>query len=332
MPEGALLPQGKVVSLQAAEYSYEDLCRQIEQLQKSYGLSVFSLGSSGFGRDIPCLVLGDADAEKKLLLTGGFWGTQAWSAQLLLKQIETYCISKGEAYKDTTIEKLFENCAVYVVPLVNPDGAELCRRGISSVPKEYRVQVEAVYRDSLLRGLLEEKAGYNAWRANGRGVDVLINFGIGTVESAQIQKQEASRGYPGEPFSSPEAAALVQLCKEQDFSAAAVYGGEGGFVDWSFGQKETFSEKCADELAALTGYTKITNGPTPEVCISVSFAQWFISYFNRPAFSFMMETENTSSAAACWEKMCLVPVLLAWQVLQGGGVEETPADEYDEIA
>ena len=100
-------------------------------------------------------------------------------------------------------------------------------------------------------------------------------------------------------------------------------------MDWFFGQKETFSEKCADELAALTGYTKITNGPTPEVCTSVSFSQWFIAHFNRPAFSFMMETENTSSAAACWEKMCLVPALLAWQVLQG---EKFDANELIDTA
>ena len=220
--DSKLPPAGDIVSLAQMDYSYEEFCRQTEKLEETYALSVFSIGTSVFGREIPCLVLGDIHAEKKLLIIGGFDGTQAWSTRLLMKQLETYCVKKAEMYETVSFGELFESCAVYFVPMVNPDGIELCAGGLASVPSEYKTQVQQIREYSVSVGLLEENAGYEAWQANGAGIDLSINFGIGTVASAQIQKQAASDNYPGEPFSAPEAAALVHLCEEQNFFSAAV--------------------------------------------------------------------------------------------------------------
>lgn len=333
--DSKLPPAGDIVSLAQTDYGYEEFLRQTEKLGETYALSVFSIGTSVFGREIPCLVLGDIHAEKKLLLTGGFDGTQAWSTQLLMKQLETYCVKKTEMYEDVSYGELFESCAVYCIPMVNPDGIELCTRGLASVPKEYKTQVQQIRDYSVSVGLLEEETGYEAWQANGAGVDVFINFGLGTVASAQIQKQAASANYPGDPLSAPEAAALVRLCEEQNFFSAAVYTGAGGLIDWSFGQKDSLAlaEYCADELAALTGYRKIANGPAPDVCTAVSFSNWFISRFDRPAFSLLMGQDTQNSLPQLWKQSCLVPPLLAWQARRGDLTQsvQTPVAEYTEI-
>ena len=334
--DSKLPPAGDIVSLAQMDYSYEEFCRQTEKLEETYALSVFSIGTSVFGREIPCLVLGDIHAEKKLLIIGGLDGTQAWSTRLLMKQLETYCVKKAEMYETVSFGELFESCAVYFVPMVNPDGIELCAGGLASVPSEYKTQVQQIREYSVSVGLLEENAGYEAWQANGAGIDLSINFGIGTVASAQIQKQAASDNYPGEPFSAPEAAALVHLCEEQNFFSAAVYTGPGGLVDWFFGQKDSLAlaEYCADELAALTGYRKIANGPAPDVCTAVSFSNWFISRFDRPAFTLLMGEENMQlSLPRLWKQSCLVPPLLAWRARRGDLTQsvQTPTAEYTEI-
>ena len=333
--DSKLPPAGNVVSLAQTDYSYEEFCRQSKKLEETYGLSVFSIGTSVFGREIPCLVLGEPQAEKKLLIAGGFGGTQAWSAQLLMKQLETYCVKKTEQYEGISYDELFESCAVYCVPMVNPDGIELCAKGLASVPQKYKTQVQQIREYSASVGLLEEKAGYAAWQANGAGVDIFMNFGTGTVESAQIQKRAASANNPGEPFSTPEAAALVRLCEQQNFFSAAVYTEGSGLIDWFFGQKDSLAlaECCAEELAILTGYEKIANGPSSEICTAVSFSNWFISRFDKPAFSILMGQEN-SSLPQLWKQNCLIPSLLAWQACRGDLMQPTytPTAEYTEIA
>lgn len=334
----SLVPAGDIVSLKDTTYGYEVFRRQAEQLKEKYTdiVSLYSIGQSVYGREILCLVLGNAQAENKLLLAGAIRGTQYWTTQLLMKQIETYCENLSEAYEGVSYREIFQNCAVYFVPMVNPDGVEICFNGLKSVPQTYQAQIEEIYEYSLQVGLLTKETGYKHWKANGQGIDIGINFGVGTVESAAIQKQAASENYPGEPLCTPEAAAIAQLCEEQNFSAAAVYTEEGNLIDWAFGQKESFkeSERYADALAELTGYTKIANGPTPEVCTSVSLTGWFISQFDKPAFAILMgKNSEQLSLSKIWSENCLVPILLAWQ-LQQQEIEkpvQTPTAEYNEI-
>ena len=55
----------------------------------------------------------------------------------------------------------------WLIPLANPDGCLLSERGLSSAPKEYR--------DGLL-ALNRNNPDFSLWKANGRGVDLNVNF------------------------------------------------------------------------------------------------------------------------------------------------------------
>lgn len=62
------------------------------------------------------------------------------------------------------------------VPMVNPDGVELCKRGVTSAPKNVR--------KSLLR--LNGSDDFRAWKANGRAVDLNVNFDAGFGKGEKI--------------------------------------------------------------------------------------------------------------------------------------------------
>ncbi len=301
------------------EYDFDTFIANANTLKNKFSanLAVTTIGTSEFGREIVCLQLGSANAKNKILMVAGVKGSEYGSSLIMMKQIETYLTNYKATYNKKTYEDIFNSCCIYFVPMLNPDGVELSIKSLESVPADKQAGVKAIFDASAKAGLIS--SDYTHWEANGTGIDVSINFGAGTVSSANIQTVPSSKNYPGEAFASKEAAAIKNLCEQNEFLLATVYSGSGNFVDWSFGQEnDVVPQIYANLTSKQTGYTKLSNGPTPAECLSVSLSQWFISAYNKAGMTLMVGSGDSTPYTLddlnkMWDSLSVLPLELALQ-------------------
>ena len=115
--------------------------------------------------------------------------------------------------------------SVWFVPLANPDGALLSQKGLSSAPKASRAELLA------LNGGGKD---FSLWKANGRGVDLNVNFAARWGGGKSNVFAPGGENYVGaKPFSEPETQALKDLIDEikPTFTYALHNSGFGG-VYW----------------------------------------------------------------------------------------------------
>lgn len=228
-------------------YEYETMEKEIRNLLQIYQGKVWidSLGKSFDNREIYRIIVGNKDAERKLLFTGTIHGREYMTARLLVKQTEYFlqniCKNRVENY----------DVAVHVIPMVNPDGVALCHRGINGIRNK-----------KLKEKLLEMKEeDFMKWKSNARGVDLNRNFAA-FWEEYQCEKQEpSSEQYKGEcPESEVETKFLTKLTRKEKFQATISYHSSGEVVYWDFGQQGKLREdtkKLAKIIGDTTGYELI---------------------------------------------------------------------------
>lgn len=186
--------------------------------------SVHVLGRSLLGREIPIVRLGRG--ERCVLYVGAQCGTEQETAGLLLTFIKDYIACYHRAARQYTypMESLFEERSIYVVPMLNPDGAAYVSRGIGQ-------------ENPLRERVLAQNGGEDlrAWCGNARGVRLDLNYhaGFGTG------------GACGEyPESEPEVAALCRFLRRE-------HEGLLGVLDLHLGGEEIRCS-CEDNLSAKT--------------------------------------------------------------------------------
>ncbi len=302
------IPMPTVSNANMAKYTYDALSKDIAALSAKYSIESEVIGKTKYSRDIFCIKLGNESAKNKILLIAGACGSEYGNSLLMMKQIETYLTDTSRKYAGMTYDEILGKCRIYFVPMLNLDGIEININGTSN----FDASLQSLVDSSVKAGYISDTSG---WEANSDGIDVSINFGRGTVTSDIIRNIPCSSGYCGAPFASAEAAAIRELCATEGFKTVAVYDGNGELIDWSFGQikSNSISRQLAEKLASLTGYTVLSNGPDKDMCISVNAPQWFISEYDLPAFTVMtgISANGSISPADAWNKLALVPILLA---------------------
>lgn len=326
-PEGSgetIEPAGDVTTLEDENYTYEKFLADAQTITAKYPSQVQMgvFGKSAFNRELLYFAIGDKAAEKKILVVAGIFGTESAFSLLATKQIETYLENLTNTYKDKSYQQILNSCRIYFVPMLNPDGISIAQKGLESVPADKKANVEAIYSSSVTKGLLNSEKGYSQWKANGLGVDLSMNFGIGNVASNSVQDAAASKGYPEYALSSPEANAISGLIQTNAIDSVVVYNGVGNIIDWQFGQTEKSIQQSLDvanALAALTGFSRVdVGGPTKNNFITMGIKDWFIANFDKPAFTLSLgnPTDNISlnqeELRAVWNVASLVPISLAW--------------------
>ena len=164
--------------------------------------------------------------------------------------------------------------SLWVLPLINPDGALLSEKGLSTAPNERK--------ETLLA--LNGKDDFSLWKANGRGVDLNVNFPAKWGEGKKNTRVAGAENYIGKkPFSESESYAL-QIFTEQikpDYTVS--YHTKGEEIYWWFFQDEArllHDEKLALVLSKATGY------PLKRAEGSVGgYKDWCISKFHIPSFT-----------------------------------------------
>lgn len=210
------------------DYSYDNLQSDINLIATKYVGKVTKelVGKSVLNREINALILGNKNGANKLLVFSGHHAREQHMASLILKQIELYCENWDNKVNGELLSDIFKNSAIFFIPCINPDGLELCRVGINSVPSsetERISQIKLALETKIRNGLLLNKdvnkdwdlyssVVWNGevgtlpnytfrnedmfmWKANANGVDLHYNC-WGSENEEVIKSYAISSGFP----------------------------------------------------------------------------------------------------------------------------------------
>jgi len=121
-----------------------------EKLRKQ--IKCFSIGKSEEGKNIYCFEVGKGD--KSIVVQGGIHAREYITSFLILEMIEY-------------LNKFEHNIKIYFIPLVNPDGFNICINGIKNLRNKKR--------KDLIQSLLKFENKKN-FKANANGIDLNTNF------------------------------------------------------------------------------------------------------------------------------------------------------------
>lgn len=164
----------------------------------------------------------------------------------------------------------------WFVPLTDPDGAMLSEVGLDSVER-------ACEREKLLL-LNGGKTDFSLWKANGRGVDLNVNFDAEWGKGVKNILTPGAENYIGEkPFSEPETQALKGFTERINPDYTVSYHTKGEEIYWYFYQPLRFcarDKRLAEALVAETGYSvAYAKGSAG------GYKDWCIKRFGIPSFT-----------------------------------------------
>ena len=233
-----------------------DIYQKITLVYQKYHKEKRIIGKSLFGRNIYALKVGNGSPVG--VCQYAIHGREYITAELALIHLK-----KG----------VFKG-SLWLIPLSNPDGALLSQTGVQSVPKAKR------------KNLLSINNGedFSLWKANGRGVDINVNFAAEWGKGIRNIRFPSSENYIGEkPFSEPETIALKNFTQDVAPDYTVSYHTKGEEIYWYFSQSTRTcirDKMLAEVLSGATGY------PLKKTYGSVGgYKDWCIQTLKIPAFT-----------------------------------------------
>lgn len=243
-------------------------------------ISASYIGSSLAGRPIPLITLGSEKAATSVLYVGCHHGMEWITTDMLLNFAEDYAAAycQNGSICGIKLRRLYESVCIYLVPMLNPDGAEL--------------QIHGKDQKNPLTERLSKMSGgdFSHWQANGRGVDLNHNYNALFDEYKLLEKAEGIFGgsptrYSGEyPESEPETGSLCNFIRfSGKISMIMTLHSQGEEIYYTSGGKiPPDGERIARTLSRLSGYELAK----PEGMASYGgLTDWFIREFDLPSFT-----------------------------------------------
>lgn len=240
-----------------------------------------SIGMSVMGNAIPYIKIGNGPTE--VAYNASFHANENITTPVLLKFAEQLLKAyvSEEPYEGVSVQHLFEEFTLYLVPLVNPDGVDLVN-GLINQGQFYRDAVRIAY-------AYPNIAFPQGWKANIRGVDLNLQFPAGWEEAKKIKYEEgytkpAPRDYVGPmPLSEPESVAMYQFTKMHDFALILAYHTQGEVIYWRYLNYEPeYAYRIAQYFASVSGYAV---EETPDKSGYAGYKDWFILEYDRPGYT-----------------------------------------------
>jgi len=238
------------------------------------------IGSSTLGKPIWSITVGNG--PRKVLFTAAHHANE-WLTALILQRFArelAQAIAQDTELSGVSARALSEAVTVHMVPLVNPDGADLLNGALSDG------QVEAA------RKLAEQYPAIpfpDGWKADIAGVDLNLQYPAGWLQARQIKFSQGftrpgPRDYVGRaPLTQPEAAALAAYTVEVDPALVLAFHSQGQVIYWQFdGIEVPGARELGEALAAASGYLL---DDTPYESSFAGYKDWFIKYFRRPGYT-----------------------------------------------
>ena len=244
-------------------YTYQRMEADIQLLKARYeGVTVDSIGTTVDGRNMYRIVIGNPNADKKMLVLASIHAREYITTPLVMRQIQEMLDRKANG------ETALNEVCLQFVPMANPDGVELSQRALNGLPKASSKQsVRRIIESWSDWGLLENQDKYNwylnKWKNNVNGVDLNHNFPTpGWAQLNDNRGKASSEFYKGPSAASePETQAIIKLVNEQKFSQVLNYHAQGQIIYWSqmHAAKEVLEKDKAMGLIAArrTGYALV---------------------------------------------------------------------------
>ena len=221
--------------------------------------TTFVLGSSVLNRFIYAVEF-DFGSDKTVIIQGAIHAREHITALLLCKFIE-HTSANFNKYKAQN----FPN--IIFVPMVNPDGVELCCNGLKSVKDRKR-------RKFLVK--INKGKDFSLFKANANGVDLNTNFDAKWGSGVENKIEPSSNGFIGEsPMCEPEVQSLALLTNKVKPFFTISYHAKGQELYYRFyNEKENLKRdgKIAKLLSRALRY-KVKN---TERCSSGGYKDWCV--------------------------------------------------------
>lgn len=289
-------------------YSYEAIIDHTKVLEKKYSqiLSRKIIGTTNDNRLVAALILGKG--KKALICTGGVHGRESVNPVVMVKMIEYYCECYYEKRKlaGFSLYDLLDTYCIVWIPLINPDGYEVARKGFGMLKNPCFRQA------AKMRGI-----PFAEWKYNARGVDINRNFPCKHYKPL----------FPGDkPGSEPETAMLIQVFREFDTIGYFDFHSRGKIIYYyrnSLPEKYNIEQKkLASYLSRLCGYT--IGEPEEEMADSSSggnTVQYYAQTYKKAAITIETVAEEAGfpldiglQKEAFSEVMELPAAFLQWQM------------------
>ena len=288
--EAIIVPFGEIVKTDIS-YTYNFMKSNLESLKIIYPfLQIGIIGRSVLNRPIPYVKIGRG--KKQILYNSSIHANEWITASLTMKFIENFSkrYVKDEKIFGYKARSLFEQCSLYIIPMMNPDGVDL-------VTGYFKENDEVYNQAKKISQNYEEIPFPSGWKANIKGVDLNLQFPANWEEARNIKYEEgfstpAPRDYVGiAPISQPEAVALYNFTTNNKFNLTISFHSQGKVIYWRYlDYMPEGSFEIAREFSEVSGYE------LDETPLSSSFAgyrDWFIQDFNKPGFTIEVgEGEN----------------------------------------
>ena len=215
------------------------------------------IGRSLFGRDIFAVKVGE--------------GNPVGIAQYAIHGREYITTELAFAHYEVGVSK----GSLWILPLVNPDGALLSQKGLQSVEKE---------EDKARLVKWNKGDDFSLWKANGRGVDLNVNFPACWGEGTKNSKRVGGENYIGAyPFSETETIALKNFTEEIAPDYTVSYHTKGEEIYWYFYQPR---KACIRDFSLAKTLSKATGYPLVFAGSSVGgYKDWCIQSLGVPSFT-----------------------------------------------
>lgn len=239
------------------------------------------IGKSVMGRELNYIRIGKG--ETGVCYNACFHANEWITTPVLLKFAEEYAkaFSNDESLYGENSKYLFEKYSLYIIPMVNPDGADLVNGTLHDEAYINRSkQIAADYPS------IPYPSG---WKANIDGVDLNLQFPAGWEQARIIKAQQgyispAPRDYVGAaPVSQPETKAMYDFTNENDFKLVLAYHTQGQVIYWKYLDYEPEdSRQIAEYFGRVSGYLV---EETPYASGYAGYKDWFIQKYNLPGYT-----------------------------------------------
>lgn len=277
------------------EYTKE-LCAQLVKI----GASSCIIGQSVMGQDIPVLTLGDGN--RRLLYLCGTHAAETVAGNVLLAFAHEL-LTRREICAIPCRQAL-SKCTLHILPLLNPDGAEIARGRIAQ--------------DDRPRMLFfnEGNEDFSRWQANAQGVDLNHNFDADFARGKMLEREHGIFGpsptrYGGkEPFSEPETATVRAFIEREDIHALFAFHTQGEEIyhagEGAAAMARIFAKACGYTVSAPEGIAACRGAK-----------DWFCKTYNRPGFTVEMGrgqnplpiTDSKAIYRKCREMLMLTTII-----------------------
>lgn len=260
-------------------YTYDILINDLLFLNYEYPyFKINNIGKSTLGENIVFIKLGKGN--KKLFINASHHANEWMTSLITMMFIEKYLYlyKYNQNYKGYNIEELWNNVSIYIVPMVNPDGVNLCLKNKKIINNNFYKEIWGKYINNL-----EE------WKANIRGVDLNLNYPAGWKQ-ATINKMKKGITGPGpRDYAGPNALSeietknMVNFTELINFDMIISLHSQGQEIYWSYlNYKIHKAYEIGKKFEKVSGYL-LTK---PNYYSSFAgYKDWFIEKYKKPGYT-----------------------------------------------